>query len=91
MSIEKTTINGKDYTMSEARELYNELHLIFGEKEAPYRIYPYPYNPPTLPAPFNPLEFPYPITCEGESVQRTTGEYFLDPSMPMSWTNGSSN
>ena len=64
MSIEKITINGKDYTMSEARELYNELHLIFGKKSAPIPFNPIPLHyPPTLPAPFNPLEYPYTITC----------------------------
>ena len=85
MNIEKITINGKDYTMSEARELYNEPHLIFGEKTYT-PLYPY------QPQPFNPLEFPYPVTYEGEAVQTiTTGEYFLDPSTPFTWTGRNSN
>lgn len=62
--IESIKIGGKDYTMAEARELYNELHLLFGEKETQiYPAFPYPtYIPPTLPKPFTPLEYPYTIT-----------------------------
>ena len=90
MSIEKITINGKDYTMTEARELYNELRLIFGEKSIPFNPMPYPLPQypiaPSYPADKwfypddtghpNPLDYPYKITC-GEIINPKSTDYFL--------------
>jgi len=62
----KIVINKKEYTVDEARELYNELHLLFGDQQqtwpAPYYpVNPQPYNPNTSPV-WNP-HYQYWITA----------------------------
>ena len=53
--IEKITIKGTEYTLEEARELYNELHELFGKLEFPF--VPYVPASPVFPEPYNPLPY----------------------------------
>lgn len=47
--IEKIVIAGKDFTVDEARGLYEELKRLFGDTDRPVYI-PYPVNPrPIIP------------------------------------------
>jgi len=80
--IEKITIKGKDFSLDEARELYVELHEIFGSPDVPYYPSPYPIVIPSIPDPFNP---PYWITCTTSDTKdvnvmdlsKTAADYFL--------------
>ncbi len=46
----KIIINGKEFTIEEARQLYNELDKLFKDKEyLPYVPYPNPFPAPIIP------------------------------------------
>ena len=42
-------IQGKEYTLQEARELYNELHVLFANKEQIHPWYPVTFTNPSIP------------------------------------------
>ena len=66
--IEKVVIQGKEYTLDEARELYNDLHQLFGSNDNWY-----PYTPLQWYYPSYPGYDPYKITC-GATITSTANE-----------------
>ena len=77
------TIKGKKYTIDEAREIYDELHKLFGAVDA-YIPQPGTWPPymPYIPEPFPGWER-WGNTCSGLTRGVSTGGYQIDTSIPM--------